>query len=70
MIIIIVLLISLLFIIICELQYQSNEQYFFNYLHTNLLKSKPIIVKNNDYILLHFKNIINDGNKIYKIYKI
>ena len=28
-----------------------------------------IIVQNKNYILLHFKNILNNQNKIYKIYK-
>lgn len=30
---------------------------------------KVILVKNKNYILLHFKNMENNENKIYKIYK-
>jgi hypothetical protein len=37
--------------------------------HFTLSKYRLIIVKNNNYILLHLKNINNNENKIYKIYK-
>jgi hypothetical protein len=32
-------------------------------------KYRLIIISNKNYFLLHFKNIINGSNQIYKIYK-
>ncbi len=35
----------------------------------NMIKHKLIIVKNNDLIFIHIKNLNTQENKIYKIYK-
>ncbi len=58
--ILIILLILLFFFI---------SDFFYKIENFTLSKYRLIIVKNKDYILLHFKNIINGENKIYKIYK-
>lgn len=58
---ILIILLILLFFFICD--FSNNIENF------TLSKYRLIIVKNKNYVLLHFKNIINGENKIYKIYK-
>ncbi len=58
---ILIILLILLFFFICD--------FFYKIENFALSKYRLIIVKNKDYVLLHFKNIINEQNKIYKIYK-
>lgn len=43
------------------------EKFISNSNYSN--KYRLIIVYNKNYVLLHFKNIIDHSNKIYKIYK-
>jgi hypothetical protein len=58
---ILIILLILLFFFLYDLFYK-----FENFI---LREYRLIIVKNKNYILLHFKNIINGENIIYKIYK-
>lgn len=56
-----IILVILLFFFVYDI-FDKIENFTFS-------KYRLIIVKNKDYVLLHFKNIINGENKIYKIYK-
>ena len=63
---ILVILLMLLFFFIYDSFYIINN---FTQTINNSTEYRLIIVKNKNYILLHFKNILNNQNKIYKIYK-
>ncbi len=58
-----ILSILIIFIFIYILQFTNNIDNF------TICKYRLIIVKNKNYILLHLKDVINNENKIYKIYK-
>ena len=58
---ILIILLILLFFLIYD--------FFYKIENFTLREYRLIIVKNKNYLLLHFKNIINGENKIYKIYK-
>jgi hypothetical protein len=64
---ILIILLILLFFFIGDFFYIVNN---FASLYKNYLNQyKLIIVSNKNYILLHFKNIFNGSNQIFKIYK-
>ena len=63
---ILVILLILLFFFIYDSFYIINN---FTQTINNSTEYRLIIVNNKNYILLHFKNILNNQNKIYKIYK-
>lgn len=63
-----IILLVLIFFFISNFFYITDS--FLNESYNNYLsKYRLIIVKNKNYVLLHFKNILNNENKIYKIYK-
>ncbi len=59
-----IFVISLILLFIYTYFSNTNENFIFEKSNIEL-----IIVKNNNWILIHFNNIENNENKIYKIYK-
>ena len=55
---------SLILLFIYTYFSNNNENFIFEKSNVQL-----IIVKNNNWILIHLNNIENNENKIYKIYK-
>lgn len=72
-----IILLILVFLFLCNFFYITDNFFYITDsfinngidINNNLSKYRLIVVKNKNYILLHFKNIVNNENKIYKIYK-